>query len=166
MANKDKFKLDITGWETKVKNVLEVQARVVKEVVEWGLDSLKQETIKNLSGKRFNVEERKTPEVRAYIRSMRGKLPVNIMFSKLKESIKTINFSTVFGAVYSDHTNANYNRAVHFGYRKTVKSGNKTKTIVIPPRPFLQAAVDARRPAIENRFRYEILKEIRKVGRA
>jgi HK97 gp10 family phage protein len=85
---------------------------------------------------------------------MRGKLPVNIMTAYLAQSIKRIKISTVLGAVYSDNTVANYNRHVHFGTRR------------MKPRPFLQAAVDERRPAILNRMKYEIMKEINKAGRA
>ena len=165
MANQN-FKLDITGWEQKVKNVIDVQARIVKKVVDAGLIIVQDATIKNLRGQKFTEDERKTPSVRAYLRSMRGKLPVNIMTGFLGRSIKIINISTVLGVVYSDSQKANYNRAVHFGYKRTIKSGNKTKTIVIPPKPFLQAAVDERRPAILNMFRYEIIKEINKAGRA
>lgn len=155
---KKNFELDITRWEAKVKNVLAVKAKIINEVVMWGLEKVRDETIKNVDGPKYGYTIKKSKTGKEYTVMNRGMMtnsgvfPVPIITGFLKKSIKLIKISTVLGAVYSDHSVANYNRAIHYGYKK------------LKPRPFLQAAVDAKRQEILVEFEKKIIAEIRKVG--
>ena len=166
-SGKDQFKMDIERWQLKCKNVTEAVARAVQAVLEFGLETVYDAALKNLDGPRYGYTRKTSKSGKEYIVPNRGMmtnsgvLPVPVLTGQLKKSLKKVKFSTVFGAVYSDHREAIYNKAIHYGYNRSGKPGAGIK-----PRPFLQAAIDERRPAVENRFRYEIYKEMRRTGRA
>jgi len=149
----EQFKMDITGWQMKVKNVKAVQARICKDVVDWGLKQLFEKTNDNVKGPYYGYKDDKITPKRGSLTNA-GKFPIPVVTGQLRRSIKQIRFNTVFGAVYSDPAIAPYNKWVHDGTRYMKK------------RPFLQNAVDSRRPAILNYMKYQILKEVRKAGRA
>lgn len=159
-------RVDITGWEKKVKNVLEVQARVCEQVVTWGLDELMKRTVQHVTGPRYGTKTKKSKSGSEYVVYKRGpltnagRLPVPVITGQLRRSIKTLRFNTVFGAVWSDPRIAPYNNTIHQG--GMAKFYNHS--FYMKPRPFLQAAVDIERPRILEFMKKRILEEVGKAG--
>lgn len=155
-------RIDISGWEKRVKDVQRATAKVCSEVVDFGLDRLFNRTIEHVTAPGTPYRENYYVEIdgekRKRTRSKRGpltnagKLPIPIVTGQLRRSIKSIRFNTIFGAVWSDPRIAKHNVYVHFGTR------------YMAPRPFLQAAVDIERPIILEYMKKRILSEIQRVG--
>ena len=132
--------IDTSRWDLKVSQINILTPVAVARAVDFGLDEMTKAVLKNLSGP-------STAEPGFY--------PVPRRTGDLARSVSDAypkRFSPEFGAVGSSHEIAGYNKAVHDGtkYHK--------------PRRFIADAARERRDAIKNRMRYEVLKEIRKVG--
>ena len=136
-------RIDMSGWENKSRAIQIAIAKAVVAAVDFGLDTLYRETVKNVMGIRHNE---RTPS------PYPGVLPVTKISGKLGTSITEKRHDAVSGYVYADETKANYAKYVHDGTRK------------MRPRPFLRAAVQARKEAIINRMRNLILIEVRRAG--
>jgi|GEM_PF-5887421 len=160
-------RVDTSGWRNKSRRVLATEARVVEQVVSFGLDKIFDKTKDNVTGERYGTETRTSKTGNEYVVFKRGpmtnagKLPVPVVFGNLRRSIKTIRFNTVLGAVYSDPNIAPYNKIIHEGGQSQF-FGHK---FYMKPRPYLQNAVDTKRPMIKAYAKIEIAKAIRTVGR-
>jgi len=130
-----------TKWEMKVKYIQALTPLAVAQVVDFGLDTVLKETVKNLSG--GNTDEP-------------GSYPVPRRTGDLARSVadsSPVRLLPELGYVWSNDDIASYNKAVHDGTKYT------------SPRRFLDDAVREKRPGIEDFTRKEILKAIGSVGR-
>lgn len=80
--------------------------------------------------------------------SVPGTIPVNVVTGTLRRSKQMQVISEFFHVHFMDTDIANYAEIVH---RK---------------RPYFRLAVEARKPAIMNRMKYNTIKQIRAIGRA
>ncbi len=134
-------------WK-KIEAVKRAYAPQLDNVVKFGHDTLMEEANKNLSGPYYGKDMR-GPQT--------GKMPIPQITTMLRHSMgsavlsKWKEFTTMI-AVFSDKRVASYNAYVHDG------------TKYQRPRRFLGDAVKARKQAIQNRMKYQILLAIRKEG--
>jgi len=135
--------VDTSGWKRKIKKIMRQNPAVIKRAVDFGMDTLYKETLKNLSGPHYPVGVRGP---------MTGKMPIPRVTGTLVRSLSAKRVSFDVGFVYTDKRIANYNALVHDGTKHT------------KPRRYLGDAVRAKRQAIINRMKYEILLAIRKEG--
>jgi len=137
--------IDISGWQKKYKKIVEELAPGIARAVDFGMDTLHQEVIKNVTGMHY-----KPPG--APDEPLKGSYPVPVVTGTLRRSIKGIRINSVLGVIASDQNIANYNKFVHDGTR------------YMKPRRFMLDALKAREQAIINRMKYEIIKVVRKYG--
>jgi len=128
--------VDTFGWQRKRNAILRELTKTIPVVVQKSSDELHKKVNDNLLGNIY----------------IPGKLPVRVITSTLRRSMKRKKISKYIVSLFSDENIASYNKYVHWGTRKLL------------PRRFLTDAVNERRTAIENRMRYNIIKAIRAVG--
>ena len=177
MAGAKDFQIDMRGWRKKQEAILKVVAPAIKESVDWGLDKLMVETIKNVSGEHIKPEikkprkKKKLGDSKKKSKSSKStpkssqepekeeeetkedlKYPVPIITGTLKKSIKPIRYNDWLAAVTSDESIANYNKWVHDG------------TKYMKPRRFLKDAVTKWQNLIHLKFKWTVIKAIKDAG--
>jgi len=130
----------------------------MKETLDWALTDLYEAVVKNVSAPGSPYPLIVGPRGGRYrqrgLQTNAGTLPVPIVWGQLRKSIQWWRFNPLMAAVFSKGEIANYNVYVHEGTSK------------MPPRPFVTEAGKTRRPAYENRFKYEIQKAAQQYGLA
>ena len=137
-------KTDTSNWTRKLANLKAIERDTLPKILDWGHDQVKDKIDAYVSGPHY------VPPARI---AGIGQVPIPRVSSLLSRSIKTIRISPYLVKIFSDGRIAPYNVFVHDGTKK------------MRPRRFIKDPVDERRPAIENKWRYEIIKETRKRGR-
>ena len=143
-------RVDINGWLEKSSRLRAAMPEIISDLIDYGMDTLQEATIKNVSGPAYGTKGGR--QIRGLLTNA-GKLPVPVVFGSLRRSIQKRKINPTLGAVYSDDDICPHNKWVYYGTRK------------MRPRAYLKLAVQERRPAIENRGRYMVISEIRKIGR-
>lgn len=157
MAEK-KVWVDTSKWDLKCFRVQAAVGVAISNVLDWALPEVQKKVLENVEapgspyplivGPRGGRSRQRGAQTNA------GTLPVPIVWGQLRRSIKMRRISSQFGVVFSSGQVAGYNVYVHYGTSK------------MRPRPFVEAAGKERRPAVTNRFKYEIQKAARKHGLA
>jgi len=132
--------VDITGFKFKMKAVKIAYAEAVVKELRKGAQEIYNAASKNLSGHKD--------------RYVSGTLPVRRITGTLSRSLQMKPVSNVEWLVYADKNIAYYAGYVHDGTKR------------MRPRRFLHDPVRERRPAIQNRIKRQLLKAIRREGRA
>ena len=158
MAEKKHVWVDTSKWDLKCFRVRAAVADAISRTLDWALPEVRKKVLENVeapgspyplvTGPRGGRYRQRGPQTNA------GTLPVPIVWGQLRRSIMMKRISSQIGVVYSSGKIASYNIYVHYGTRK------------MRPRPFVEAAGKERRPAVTNRFKYEIQKAARKHGLA
>ena len=133
--------VDINRWRLKVKALNKITPEAVKVAVDFGLDTVLNAVINNLSGSSFDDP---------------GSYPVPVRTGNLKRSVADAypqRISDELGVVGSSSKIAGYNKKVH--------DGDKYHE----PRPFIADAVRDNRDVVQNKLEALILTPIRQVGR-
>ena len=154
---------DITRWIDKLGGIRgELYGVVIPKLVKEAHDEVKKKIVHNVSGPHYDPNKKKSVDkARASI----GRMPIPRVSRALAGSIKSLkieggfHFQTIY-KIWSDGRMAPHNIYVHFGTK-----GNAGRR-GMGARRFIQEPVEERRPALFNRMKYEILKEIRKRGLA
>lgn len=154
--------VDTSKWDLKCFRVQAAVGQAISNVLDWALPEVRKKVLENVEAPGSPYPLAVAP--RCQIKGRGGKtrvrgpqtnagtLPVPIVWGQLRKSIQMRRISSQIGTVYSDSQIANYNVYVHYGTRK------------MRPRPFVEAAGKERRPAVTNRFKYEIQKAAQKWG--
>jgi hypothetical protein len=154
MSADNAIRFDMSGWEHKSAEIQRALAEAIKKAVDFGMDEVNKEAAKNLSGPSYGVGGRGP---------MTGQVPIPRQTANLADSLDSKRPSSSLGYVYSRSDKANYNKAVHDGYKPfTDKKGRKHPGA--RPRRFLGDAVKMRKEAVMNRMRYLTILAIRKAG--
>lgn len=130
--------VNATKWNRKVKQLQRELGPEITKTVLWGSTQLASAITKNLSGTAYYS----------------GKLPVKVNTGTLRRAYQVNKISPFLMVHFMDPKIAEYAKFVHFG------------TKYLKPRPFFKNAVNERRQAIMNYFKYQTLKKTREVGRA
>jgi len=138
-------KTDTSNWSRKVANLKAIERDTLPKILDWGHDQVKDKIDAYLSGPHYNEGERGP---------CTGQIPIPRVSGRLAASVaKPIRISPYLIKFFSDGKIAPYNFFVHDGTKK------------MKARRFIKDPVDERRPAVENKWRYEIIKETRKRGK-
>jgi hypothetical protein len=138
--------VNTTKWLAKSQAVRKAFYVGGKSAVDFGMDSLMKETVKNVSGPHYG-----TKNGRPVRGPMTGRMPIPRITGALSRSVTQVRINHFLGAVFADKRKAAHAEPVH-NLRKN-------------PRPFLGRAVRDIREAVYNRMRYAVILAIRKVGR-
>ena len=125
-------------WNRKVKQLQNELGPEIIKTVKWGSTQLASAITKNLSGSAYYS----------------GKLPVTVKTGTLRRAYQVKEISPFLMMHYMDPKIAEYAKFVHYGTKH------------MAPRPYFKNAVNERRQAINNYFKYQILKKTREIGRA
>ena len=132
---------DVSGFRALKGRALLNAIAGASEAVKWGTSEIVKSATKNVMGI-SHPEGTPSPYP--------GKLPVTRISRELSKSIKYYFISPVSSIVFADTRQADYAEYVHDGTR------------YMAPRPFLREAINERRQAILNRFRYLTLLRVGK----
>ena len=153
----DTVTFDMSGLNRKIAAVKKAADQAAKAAVDYAISEFTREVARNLSGIRHKPG---TPSPTP------GQLPVSIIMSQLRRSIKIKRLSPVIGIVYADSKVAPYARYVHDGTNWTKKYKNKSVKIIMKKRPFMTAAVQAKKELILKQFKAILKERIQEAGQA
>lgn len=122
------------------------------KAIDFGMDEINKGIAKNVKGPAYGVKKTASGNQIPKRGPGTGKMPIPRITGNLAKSIQSSRPTSLLGAIYSNKTIAPYSFMVHEGTRFQKK------------RPFLKNAVDERRQAILNRWKYLFEIQCRKWG--